>query len=54
MGDHLQQGLLHFLGGQQTNYEEVYAQQTMKMPNHMQTEAADAILPPNEPLLRLA
>lgn len=41
-GDHLQQGLLHSQGGQQTNYQQVCAQQTMKKPYHMQTEAADA------------
>lgn len=44
-GDHLQQGLLHSQGGRQTNYQEVCAQQTMKKPYHMQTEAADAFLP---------
>lgn len=44
--NHQQQGSLHLLGGKQTNYEEVCAQQTMKMPYHiMQTEGADVILP---------
>lgn len=42
-GHHLQRGLLFSQGGQQTNYQEVCAQQTMKKPYHPQTQAADAI-----------
>ena len=44
--NHQQQGSLHLLGGKQTNYKDVCAQQTMKMPHHiMQTEGTDVILP---------
>ena len=44
--NHLQQGSLRSLRGKQTNYKEVCAQQTMKMPHHiMQTEGTDVILP---------
>lgn len=46
VGNHLQQGSLHLLGGKQTNYKEVCAQQTVKMPYHiMQIEGTDVILP---------
>lgn len=41
---HLQQSWLHSQGGQQTNYQQVCAQQTMKKPYRLQTQAADAVL----------
>lgn len=46
VGNHQQQGSLRLLGGKQTNYKEVCAQQTMKMPYHiMQTEVTNIVLP---------
>lgn len=41
---HLQQSWSHSQGGQQTNYQQVWAQQTVKKPNRLQTQAADAVL----------
>jgi len=43
---HQQQGSSRLLGGKKTNYKEVCAQQTMKMPYRItQTEGTDVILP---------